>query len=157
VTDLVANRTVPLFKLEEFLPHRLAVLSSVVSGVLAQLYARHRLTQAEWLILMTLGESGGMTAKALGAACRMHKTKVSRATATLLARDLVLRRPNRTDLRELFLYLTPLGQGLYAECSPLAADFVKRLEDAIPSTDLEILNRCLAKLAARSQQLMSSS
>ena len=76
VAKLVADGTVPSLRLEEFLPHRLAVLSSVVSLVVAQVYARHGLKLGEWLVLMTLGEFGPMTAKAIGARNRMHKTKV---------------------------------------------------------------------------------
>ena len=67
MTELVADGTVPSLKLEEFLPYRLAVLSSVVSRVVAQVYARHGLKLGEWLVLMTLGEVRQMTAKALGA------------------------------------------------------------------------------------------
>jgi DNA-binding MarR family transcriptional regulator len=155
VPEMVADRTARPLKLEEFLPYRLAVLSSVVSDALSQIYAHHRLGMAEWFVLMTLGGGGVHTAKALGAACRMHKTKVSRAVAGLLARDLITRRPNRVDLRQAFLSLTPLGQDVYAKSLPLAADFVQRLEDAVPAADREILHRSLAKLAARSQQLIS--
>src|SRR5690242_10669964 len=97
VTELADGTSLSL-KLEEFLPYRLAVLSSLVSRVVAQVYARHDLKLGEWLVLMTLGEFGPMTAKAIGTRNRMHKTKVSRAVATLLERDLIGRSPNRIDL-----------------------------------------------------------
>lgn len=155
VPEMVADRTARPLKLEEFLPYRLAVLASVVSDALSQIYAHHRLSMAEWFVLMTLGGGGVHTAKALGAACRMHKTKVSRAVAGLLARDLITRQPNRVDLRQAFLSLTPLGQSLYAECLPLAMEFASRLEDAIAADDREALHRGLAKLAARCEHLIS--
>ena len=145
----------PSLKLEEFLPYRLAVLSSVVSQVVAQVYVRHGLKLGEWLLLMTLGEAGPMTAKTLGARNRMHKTKVSRAVATLLERDLIGRAPNHVDLRQSFLSLTPLGKRCYEEYAPLAAEVGRRLEDAVPEADRAALERCLIKLAARSEQLMS--
>ena len=154
VTELVANGTTPL-RLEEFLPYRLSVLSSAVSRVLLQLYARHGLSMNEWVVLMSLGEFGELTAKALGAKNHMHKTKVSRVVATLLERGWISRRPNHTDLRESFLHLTPLGKTLYEECTPLAADLVRRLDEAIPAADREVLERCLVKLAATSQQIMT--
>lgn len=155
MTELVADRTVPPLKLEEFLPYRLAVLSSVVSRVLSQLYTRHDLSMNEWLVLISLAQFGEMTAKALGAKNRMHKTKVSRIIATLLARGLISRRINHTDLRQSFLHLTPLGQKVHEECTPLAADMAKRLDDAIPAADRDAVERCLVKLAARSQELIS--
>ena len=155
MTELVADRTVSSLRLEEFLPYRLAVLSSVVSRVLAQLYERHDLSMNEWLVLMTLGQFGEMTAKSLGVKNRMHKTKVSRIVATLLERGLISRRSNHTDLRQSFLHLTPLGKELYEECTPLAADMVKRLEDAIPAADRDAVDRCLVRLVARSEELIS--
>ncbi len=156
VTELVADGTVLSLKLEEFLPYRLAVLSSVVSRVVAQVYARQGLKLGEWLILMTLGEVGPMTAKALGARNHMHKTKVSRAVGVLLDRNLVGRVPNNVDLRQSFLSLTPLGKRFYEEYAPLVADVGRRLEDAVPEPDRAALERCLVKLAARSEQLMSA-
>ena len=155
MTELVADGTVPSLKLEEFLPYRLAVLSSMVSRVVAQVYARHGLNLGEWLVLMTLGEFGPMTAKAIGARNRMHKTKVSRAVAALLARELIGRAPNEVDLRQSFLSLTPLGKRFYEEYAPLVADVGRRLEDAVPEADRAGLERCLVKLATRSEQLMA--
>jgi DNA-binding MarR family transcriptional regulator len=154
VTEL-ADGAAPSLKLEEFLPYRLSVLSSLVSRVVAQVYARHDLKLSEWLVLMTLGEFGPMTAKAIGTRNHMHKTKVSRAVATLMARDLIARSPNRVDLRQSFLALSPLGTRLYAEYAPLLTDVGQRLEDAVPEADLAALERSLAKLAARSEQLMA--
>ena len=95
-------------------------------------------------------------AKALGAKNRMHKTKVSRIVATLLARGLISRRSNYADLRQSLLHLTPLGQHLHEECTPLAADLAKRLEDAIEVADREVVDRCLTRLMARSEQLISA-
>jgi DNA-binding MarR family transcriptional regulator len=155
VVELVADRTVAPLKLEEFLPYRLAVLSSVVSRALSRMYARHDLGQSEWLVLMSLGESGPTTAKALGAKNQMHKTKVSRVVAELLKRELVARRPNQIDLREAFLELTPHGKGLYDECAPLAVEFVMRLGTAISPEDRQVLDRSLTRLAERAQKLIS--
>ena len=131
------------------------MLSSVVSRVLSQVYARHDLSMNEWLMLVTLAEFGEMTAKALGAKNRMHKTKVSRIVATLLARGLISRRSSHADLRQSLLHLTPLGTKLHEECTPLAADLARRLEEAIAVTDRDALDRCLTRLMARSEQLIS--
>src|SRR5262249_19457936 len=74
---------VPLLKLEDFLPHRLNVLSSLVSQALTRVYGRHGIGIPEWRVLVTLGENGVMTGKAVGAHTHMHKTKVSPAVAHL--------------------------------------------------------------------------
>src|SRR6185369_17971110 len=97
-------------KLDEFLPYRLNVCAALVSQALSRVYAdRYKIGVPEWRVLVTLGEFGMMTAKAIGNHSHMHKTKVSRAVALLEERRLVTRRANRADLREAFLALTPAG------------------------------------------------
>ena len=77
----------------------------------------------EWRVLVTLGQYGVMTGKAVGAHTHMHKTKVSRAVAQLEQRKYVMRRANRADLREAFLSLTPAGRAIYEEARPDRARF----------------------------------
>ena len=113
----------PLLKLEDFLPHRLNVLSSLVSQALTRVYGRYGIGIPEWRVLVTLGENGVMTGKAVGAHTHMHKTKVSRAVAQLEQRKLLTRRANRADLREAFLSLTPAGRAVYEELAPSALEF----------------------------------
>src|ERR1700675_4097543 len=104
-----------LLKLEDFLPHRLNVLSSLVSQALTRVYGQHGIGIPEWRVLVTLGQFGVMTGKAIGARTHMHKTKVSRAVAQLERRKYLPRRANRDDLREAFLSLTPTGRAVYQE------------------------------------------
>ena len=70
--------------------------------------------------VVTLGQHGVMTAKAIGAHTHMHKTKVSRAVALLEKRRLLARRANRDDMREAFLSLTASGRTMYEEVAPHA-------------------------------------
>ena len=46
-----------LLKLDEFLPHRLNVLSSLVSQALTSVYGRYGIGIPEWRVLVTLGEN----------------------------------------------------------------------------------------------------
>src|SRR5205823_10100045 len=71
----------PLLKLEDFLPHRLNVLSSLVSQALTRVYGRYGIGIPEWRVLVTLRGNGVMTGKAGGGHTHMHKTKGSRAVA----------------------------------------------------------------------------
>src|SRR5207248_6811751 len=118
-------------KLEEFLPHRLNVLSSLVSQALTRVYGRFGIGIPEWRILVTLGENGVMTGKAVGAQTHMHKTKVSRAVAQLEQRKLINRKVNRADLREACLSLTPSGREIYDELAPRALEFMDRLSEVV--------------------------
>jgi DNA-binding MarR family transcriptional regulator len=142
-------------KLEEFLPYRLNVCASLVSAALSRIYAeRYKIGVPEWRVLVTLGQFGMMTAKAVGGHSHMHKTKVSRAVALLERRKLVTRRANRDDLREAFLSLTPAGRDVYSELAPIALDFVTQLMDTLDSDDCAALDRALKKLIDRSAQLV---
>src|ERR1044072_6609566 len=88
-----AQDEAPLLQLDAFLPHRLNVLSSLVSQALTRVYDRHGIRIPVWRVLVTIGENGVMTGKAVGAHTHMHKTKVSRAVAHLEERKFVSRRP----------------------------------------------------------------
>jgi DNA-binding MarR family transcriptional regulator len=148
------NPNQPALKLEEFLPYRLNVCASLVSQALSRIYAeRYKIGVPEWRVLVTLGEFGMMTAKAIGLHSHMHKTKVSRAVALLERRKLVSRRVNRDDLREAFLSLTPTGRDIYDELAPAALEFVRQLMETVDPADRAALNRALTKLIERSTQL----
>ncbi len=143
-------------KLEHFLPYQLNVVSSLVSQALSRVYARrYGIGVPEWRVVVTLGQHGVMTAKAIGAHTHMHKTKVSRAVALLEKRRLIARRANREDMREAFLSLTAAGRTMYEEVAPHALDFARRLTEILTPADREAFNRALKQLTARSAQLVA--
>jgi DNA-binding MarR family transcriptional regulator len=145
----------PLLKLDDFLPHRLNVLSSLVSQALTRVYGRRGIGIPEWRVLVTLGENRVMTGKAVGAHTHMHKTKVSRAVAQLEQRKLVSRRANRADLREAFLTLTPAGRAIYEELAPSALDFMERLAEVVAPADRPAFDRAMKQLTKRSAELVA--
>ena len=144
----------PLLRLDDFLPHRLNVLSSLVSQALTRVYARHSIGIPEWRVLVSLGQYGVMTGKAIGARTHMHKTKVSRAVAQLEARRFLARRANRADLREAFLSLTPAGRAVYEELAPHALEFTARLSEAVAPADRAAFDRAMTELTERSASLV---
>ena len=141
-------------KLEEFLPYRLNVVASLTSQALSRIYAdRYGIGVPEWRVLVTLGQHGMMTGKAIGEHSHMHKTKVSRAVAFLEKRKLLQRRTNRADLRESFLSLTPNGLAIYLDLAPIALDFARRLGEVIEPADRAAFDRSVDRLTERSAQL----
>jgi DNA-binding MarR family transcriptional regulator len=141
-------------KLEQFLPYRLNVVASLVSQALSRIYAeRYGIGVPEWRVLVTLGQFGMMTGKAIGAHSHMHKTKVSRAVALLEKRKLLTRRANRADLREAFLALTPAGRSMYDDLAPIALDFANRLAEVIDPADRAAFERSIDRLTERSAKL----
>jgi len=159
VHDGAANVTAAdeaaLLRLEDFLPHKLNVLSSLVSQALTRVYGqRYGIGIPEWRVLVTLGQYGVMTGKAVGAHTHMHKTKVSRAVAQLEQRKFVTRRANRADLREAFLSLTPAGRAIYEEAAPIALDFTNRLSEVVAPSDRAAFDRAMRQLTERSATLV---
>ncbi len=143
-------------KLEHFLPYQLNVVASLVSQALSRVYARrYRIGVPEWRVLVTLGQYGVMTGKAIGAHTHMHKTKVSRAVALLEKRKLLIRRSNRADMRESFLSLTANGRVMYEEVAPHALDFARRLTEILTPADRDAFNRAVKQLTERSAQLVA--
>jgi len=143
-------------KLEQFLPYQLNVVASLVSQALSRVYAkRYRIGVPEWRVLVTLGQYGVMTGKAVGAHTHMHKTKVSRAVALLEERKLLLRRSNRADKRESFLSLTASGRAMYEQLAPHALDFARRLTEILTPADREAFNRAVKQLTDRSAELVA--
>ena len=142
-------------KLEIFLPYQLNVVSTLISLALSRVYARrYNIGVPEWRVLVTLGQYGVMTGKAIGAHTHMHKTKVSRAVALLENRTLLVRRANRADMREFFLSLTATGRAMYEELAPHALDFTRRLTEIL-ARDREAFDRALKRLTERSAQLVA--
>ena len=141
-------------KLEQFLPYRLNVVASLVSQALSRIYAdRYSIGVPEWRVVVTLGQYGMMTGKAIGTHSHMHKTKVSRAVALLEKRKLIARRANRADLRESFLALTPAGRAMYDDLAPIALDFANRLSETVDSADRAAFDRAVDRLIERSATL----
>ena len=144
----------PLLELQHFLPHKLNVLSSLVSQALTRVYGRYGIGIPEWRVLVSLGQFGVMTGKAIGARTHMHKTKVSRAVAQLEQRKFLTRRTNRDDLREAFLSLTPAGRAVYEELAPRALEFTERLSEVVLPGDRAAFDRAVQQLTERSAKLV---
>jgi DNA-binding MarR family transcriptional regulator len=149
-----STASAPPLELDNFLPHRLNVLSSLVSQALTRVYGQYGIGIPEWRILVSLGQFGVMTGKAIGARTHMHKTKVSRAVAQLERRKYLTRRANRDDLREAFLSLTPAGRAVYEELAPRAREFTDRLSEVVAPSDRAAFDRAMRQLTERSGKLV---
>ncbi|WP_067335423.1 MarR family winged helix-turn-helix transcriptional regulator [Stappia indica] len=141
-------------ELEGFLPYRLNVLAETVSQSLAGIYRRrYAISVPEWRIMATLGQFGTMTAKDIGEHSHMHKTKVSRAVASLEHRDFLQRTANARDMRESFLQLTDKGLSAYRKLVPEAHRFIEALTAPIDPADKQVFDRVLDQLARRAVEL----
>jgi DNA-binding MarR family transcriptional regulator len=144
----MSTRTKPApLDLDRFLPYRLDILAEAVSRALSRIYKeRYGLGVPEWRVLAHLGQYAPITAKAIGAHSRMHKTKVSRAVAALEALGFLARNGNNEDRREELLSLTAKGKSAYADLAPQAADFAQHLLDGLSAGERRVLEHTIDRL-----------
>ncbi|QPH54995.1 MarR family winged helix-turn-helix transcriptional regulator [Pontivivens ytuae] len=129
------------FDLDTFIPYRLNRAAEAVSQRFAKLYRdRYGLTRPEWRTLAALGQLGRITATQVAKHSAMHKTKVSRAVASLEERRWLSRETDSEDRRVEWLVLTRQGQASYADLSKVALDFQAGLVAKL-GTDAATLNR----------------
>lgn len=142
------------FQLGEFLPYRLSLLANLVSGTLAQRYARRfDLTVNEWRVMAALGEADNRTADQVCRATALDKVSVSRAVARLRRAGRLRRTTARHDRRCANLSLTAAGRRVYQQIVPLAVDYERRLVDALEAEERRHLDTLLATLTERARLL----
>ena len=133
--------------LDRFLPYRLDILAEAVSRALSRIYKdKYGLGVPEWRVLAHLGQFAPITAKAVAAHSRMHKTKVSRAVAALEAQGFLVRTGSHEDRREEQLSLSAKGKAAYADLAPKAADFAGHLLDDLSATERRALDGAIDRL-----------
>jgi DNA-binding MarR family transcriptional regulator len=152
--DNSAADTVAQLQLEQFVPFRLNRLAVAVSESLSEIYRdTFGLDVPEWRVLVTVCAGQGCTAQHIVASTRMHKTRVSRAVASLIERKLIERTASSNDARELQLHATRAGAQLYQRLVPLALsrerEILSCLDMAQRQAFMEALNRLEASLDLR--------
>jgi len=136
--------------LEEFLPYRLSVLSSLVSRSLARMYERRfGISAGEWRVLANLARFGPLSANGVCDRSAMDKVQVSRAVAKAVDAGLIDRSVDPYDRRRSVLSLTPKGQAIHDEIVPMAEDFESYLQDALTQEERDSLGEMLNRLISR--------
>ena len=137
----------PTLLLRNFTPFRLNRLASGVSDHLSEVYKqRFGLEIPEWRVIATVGPAWSCTAQHIADSTRMHKTRVSRAIAHLVKRDLIERASNVDDRREMELRLTKSGRAMYAELIPLALERERALLSCLNEEELRAFTEGLSRL-----------
>ena len=147
------DETAP-FLLERFLPYELSVTANKVSRLFAHFYAeRFGLSIPEWRCLAVIGRYAPVAATAIAERTAMDKVKVSRAVASLRAKDLVRRGPHPADRRLGLLAFTAKGRRVYEQIVPFARRLEADLMAVLGPADRAALSAMLGRIAARAEAL----
>ncbi len=134
-------------RLAEFLPYRMAITSSAVSGAIANEYrAQFGLKISEWRVMAVLGDAGALTQRDLVGATQMDKVAVNRACKVLEDRGLLQRSPNVADGRSHHLELTAQGCEIHARIWPQAQEIYEDIFAVLTPREVERLRGLLDKL-----------
>lgn len=146
-----------VIELDRFLPYRFAVLSNAISRGLGEVYGdRFNLTIADWRILANLGQAGALYAGELAERSSLDKPKVTRALQRMEAAGIVVRAVDLEDRRQARLSLTDKGRAMYHEVARIALRWETELLSPLADTDRTALERILAKLQGRVDDMRRS-
>ena len=142
-----------LFRLSDFLPYRLAVLSERVSRRLSVEYDRtHGLAVAEWRVLVHLLGHGAVSVRDIQTAVNLEKPRVSRAVTRLEADGMVSKDPVQGDGRLVAISLTPKGRAALDAILPAALEVQDRLIASVSKADLATFFRVAEAMHATLDQ-----
>ena len=104
------------------------------------------LTESQFDVIATLGNTAGMTCKELGERTLITKGTLTGVLDRMEARTLITRRTDAADGRRTHIALTRTGNALFAEVFPAHLKHLQRAFDRVPNSELDHLRDALATL-----------
>ncbi len=140
--------------LEEFLPYRLARLSSTVSTTIARAYDKEfGLTIPEWRVIAVLGRFPGLSAVEVAEQTFLDKVAVSRAVTKLIKSGRIDRQFADADRRRSILNLSEKGREVHDGVAKLALKFEDDLLTGLDDADIVQFNDVMDKLLDKARKL----
>lgn len=140
--------------LENFLPYRLARLSSTVSATVARAYDKEfGLSIPEWRVIAILGRHPGLSAVEVAEHTFLDKVAVSRAVSKLIKAGRIDREFADADRRRSILTLSDKGRQVHDGVAELALAFERDLLDGLDEGEIEQLNSLTDRLLAKAKTL----
>lgn len=144
----------PMGKLEDFLPHKLAVVANRVSQSIGRLFeTRFNIQIPEWRILMALYAYGDLVFNEVVERTSMDKARVSRAQRRLVDLGMIETFGDPEDGRKVILSLTLTGADMCEAILPEAAKREAWFLAALDAEEHRQLDIILDKLMKRSLEL----
>ena len=140
--------------LENFMPYRLARLSSTVSATIARAYDKEfGLSIPEWRVIAVLGRFPGSSAVEVAEQTFLDKVAVSRAVSKLIKNGRIDRQFADADRRRSILNLSEKGREVHDGVAKLALSFEDDLLAGLGATDVEQFNAVMDKLLEQARKL----
>ncbi|SEW31078.1 DNA-binding transcriptional regulator, MarR family [Aliiroseovarius sediminilitoris] len=137
------------FKLDDFLPYQLAVLSSRVSAGFSRHYRKaYGISVSEWRVVAHLSQADSVSVREIHERVDMDKPKVSRAASRLEAAGYVTKTVNPQDRRLVELSLTPKGHEMIEVLTPIAHAYEAHLSALLGENDIDFRQRVGKLIAA---------
>lgn len=117
------------FKLDDFLPYQIAVLSSRISAGFSKHYRdAYGITVSEWRVVAHLSQANSVSVREIHKRVDMDKPKVSRAASRLEGAGFITKTVNPHDRRLVELELTDKGREMIEALTPIARRYQDQLE-----------------------------
>lgn len=104
------------------------------------------LTPAQFDLIVTLGNTDGMTFKELGAKTLITKGTLTGVVDRLVAKGLVRRAASPVDGRSQTVHLTPAGEALFARVFPGHLDHIRAVLSGLGTSELAQAEAALRRL-----------
>lgn len=140
--------------LENFMPYRLARLSSTVSTAVAREYAKHfGLSIPEWRVIAVLGRSPGLSAVEVAEQTFLDKVAVSRAVTKLIKANRIDRQFADADRRRSILNLSENGREVHDSVAELALQFERDLLEGLNAEEVDRFDKVMDRLLEKANKL----
>ena len=140
--------------LEEFMPYRLARLSSTVSTTIARAYDKEfGLSIPEWRVIAVLGRFPGLSAVEVAEQTFLDKVAVSRAVTKLIKNGRIDRQFADADRRRSILNLSEKGREVHDGVAKLALKFEEDLLAGLDDAEVDQFNAVMDKLLDKANNL----
>jgi DNA-binding MarR family transcriptional regulator len=142
--------------LANFAPYRIVALGHAISGRLARAYRDENITIPEWRVLAVVAQAESVAARDVVRMTPMDKMTVSRAVASLEAKNFVARATSENDRRVSMLSLSKEGRSLFDRVATLALEFEDGLLAALEPEEAALFHSVLQKLEERALDMGSA-
>lgn len=140
--------------LEDYLPYRLARLSSTVSSAVAREYAKQfGLSIPEWRVIAVLGRTPGLSAVEVAEQTFLDKVAVSRAVTKLIKAGRIDRQFADADRRRSILNLSDEGRAVHDGVATLALQFEHDLLEGLDDEEIRRFNAVMDSLLEKARKL----